>query len=221
MLNEFFSLSLLSIMFPEKIPPCMRAKILPSPTLSVTQFLEFPLPSQLPETHSAHSGINTLPPEFSFGSQENLNVKLSLELLRDLPIPPAALISTLEASQSSWTWRSIRYAHLPGNQSRGAFPIWILNYWDEVSKLRKHINIPWSRAEMFLVEIQNSSWRSPDVQRLCDCARLCFLQLPWCGGTSGFTSSEPTVKLAAYLSKNWLGTVHIDQQLDLLRFDLA
>ena len=74
---------------------------------------------------------------------------------------------------------------------------------------------------MFLLEIQNSSWRSPDARRLCDSARLFFLQLPWCGGTSGFTNSEPTVKLAAYLSKNWLETTHIDQQLDLLRIDLA
>ena len=56
---------------------------------------------------------------------------------------------------------------------------------------------------------------------LCDSAWLAFFQVPWCGGTSGFTSSEPTVKLAAYLSKNWLETVHIDQQLDLLHIDLA
>ena len=140
--------SLLFIMFLEKIPPCMRAEFLPSQMLSMTQFLKFPLLRQLPETHNTHSGINALEPQLSFGCQENLNVKLSLELLQDLPIPPAALISTLEASESSWTWKSIRYAHLPGDQSQVAFPLWILNYWDEVLKLRKHINHPWSRAEI-------------------------------------------------------------------------
>ena len=139
----------------------------------------------------------------------------------DYPIPPACLISMLEASQSSWTWKSIHYAHLPTNQSQDAFPLWILKYWDEVSKLRKHIKLLWSRAEMFLVKIQNSSWCSPDAQQLCDSAQPAFFQMPWCGGTSGFMSLEPTVKLAAYLSKNWLETVHIDQQLDLLHIDLA
>ena len=88
-------------MFPEKIPPRMRAEFLPSPMLSMTQFLKFPLPRQLPETHNTHSGINALEPQLSFGCQENSNAKLSLELLQDLPIPPAALISTLEASESS------------------------------------------------------------------------------------------------------------------------
>ena len=209
--------SLSLIMSVERIPPRMRAEFLPSPALSVMQFLQFPLPIQLPESHSTLSGTAQL----SFGSQENPNVELSLEVLKDLPIPPACLISTLEASQSSWTWKSMCYAHLPANQSRGAFPLWILKYWDEVSKLRKHIKLPWSRAEMFLVEIQNSSWRSPGARQLCDSVWLAFFQVPWCGGTSGFTSSEPTVKLAAYLSKNWLETVHIDQQLDLLRIDLA
>ena len=96
--------SLLFIMFLEKIPPRMHTEFLPSPMLSVTQFLKFPLPRQLPETHNTHSGINALEPQLSFGCQENLNVNLSLELLQDLPIPPAALISTLEASESSWTY---------------------------------------------------------------------------------------------------------------------
>ena len=139
----------------KRIPLHMCAEFLPSPALSVMQFLQFPLPIQLPESHGTLSGTAQL----SFGSQENLNVELLLEVLKDLPIPPACLISTLKASQSSWMWKSIRYAHLPANQSQGAFLLWILKYWDKVSKLQRHIKLPWSRAEIFLVEIQNSSWR--------------------------------------------------------------
>ena len=104
MLNEKkFILSLVHHV-PGKIPPCMRPEFLPSPMLSVTQFLKFPLLRQLPETHNTHSGINALEPQLSFGCQENSNINLSLELLQDLPILPAALISTLEASESSWTY---------------------------------------------------------------------------------------------------------------------
>jgi hypothetical protein len=37
---------------------------------------------------------------------------------------------------------------------------------------------------------------------------------------SGFSESEPRTKLAAYLSSQWLRTTHLDQQLDLLRWDI-
>ncbi|KAF8495278.1 hypothetical protein F5888DRAFT_1616082 [Russula emetica] len=48
-----------------------------------------------------------------------------------------------------------------------------------------------------------------------------FLAIPWAGDVHGFTEAEPTIKLACYLSRNWLATTHGTHQLDLLRWNLA
>jgi hypothetical protein len=48
-----------------------------------------------------------------------------------------------------------------------------------------------------------------------------FLAISWAGDVHGFTEAEPTLKLACYLSWNWLATTHGNHQLDLLWWNLA
>ncbi|KAF8059061.1 hypothetical protein FPV67DRAFT_1382418, partial [Lyophyllum atratum] len=45
--------------------------------------------------------------------------------------------------------------------------------------------------------------------------------LPWTGHVCGLTENEPTVTLASYLSAKWLSTTHVNQCLDMLRWDLS
>jgi hypothetical protein len=44
--------------------------------------------------------------------------------------------------------------------------------------------------------------------------------LPWAGDVYGFTEDEPVTRLADYLSDKWLSMVHVNQQLDLLCWEL-
>jgi hypothetical protein len=44
--------------------------------------------------------------------------------------------------------------------------------------------------------------------------------LPWADDVYGFTEDEPIMRLADYLSEKWLSTVHVNQQLDLLQWEL-
>ena len=82
---------------------------------------------------------------------------------------------------------------------------------------------PWSRAKLWLTKEKSSmaSYRSPDRRHLCEEAQAMFLAIPWAVNVHGFTNAEPTIKLASYLSPNWLATTHGDHQLDLLRWNLA
>lgn len=121
--------------------------------------------------------------------------------------------------------KSIRYPHLPTlHPARQLyFPLWVLTYWKETSLLCMHVAAPWSRAELWLMKEKNStaSYHSPDRRRLCEEAQAMFLAIPWAGNVHGFTEAEPVIKLATYLSHDWLATTHGNHQLDLLRWDLA
>ncbi|KAF8060164.1 hypothetical protein FPV67DRAFT_1424127, partial [Lyophyllum atratum] len=44
--------------------------------------------------------------------------------------------------------------------------------------------------------------------------------LPWAGNTHGFFDTEPITRLSQYLSNDWLATVHLNQQLELLQSEL-
>lgn len=197
------------------IPAQVWAHILPCPTLSVTHFLRFPFPSQLPKS-STKQDLRT------FWSSKKPNVlEFTAETLKDLPIPSAAVLSALISTAHTFNHESssIVYAHLP-NQLHFYYPPWFLDYWITVSSLREHVKVPWMQAELFL-SANGAKWHSSEFRRLCQSAQNALLCLPWCGNVHGFADNAPTVTLASYLSRNWLSTTHINQQLDLLRQELS
>ncbi|KAF8055630.1 hypothetical protein FPV67DRAFT_1435028 [Lyophyllum atratum] len=73
------------------------------------------------------------------------------------------------------------------------------------------------QAELWLTKKLNT-FRKPEKRRICEDAQSALRSLPWAGKTYGFTEDEPATRLAEYLSDAWLATVHINQQLDLLRW---
>ena len=197
------------------IPAYVRANIFPSPNLSIASFLRFPFPSQLPKS-SIEKNIHL------FWSSEKPNVlEFSTETLQHLPIPSASVLSSLEATAPLFQEKlSMVYAHLP-NRQQSYYPLWILNYWTTVSSLYEHVKHPWIMAESFL-SASSSKWKaSPAFRKLSQSAQNMLLGLPWAGGVHGFSDNAPTVVLASYLSKDWLSTSHICQQLDLLRQELV
>ena len=195
----------------QPIPPDLRTVLLPSPELSVSEFLKFPLPPQV-QTHTPDISL--------YWSKAEPNVKvIKLQDLKDHPIPlPIFLSELMKQTNLLESSNSICYSHLPPSW-HSHFPLWVLTYWVEVSQLWQHVRQPWASAELYLV-IQQKCWKLPNIWQLCDTAQTALLSLPWAGNVCGFEKAEPRMKLTTYLSQKWLVTSHIDQQLDLLWMDV-
>jgi hypothetical protein len=123
--------------------------------------------------------------------------------------------ATSALSESS----SVIYAHLPeDNPSRSIhFPMWVIPYWTTLSRLSRHVILPWMRAEQWLAAALLNAGNRDLVAE----ARGIMRELHWTGQTVSFTNAEPITSFARYLSSNWLGTTHIEQQLDMLRVRLS
>ena len=130
------------------IPAQVWAHILPCPTLSVTHFLHFPFPSQLPKS-STKQDLHT------FWSSKKPNVlEFTAETLKDLPILSAAVLSALISTTHTFhESSSIVYAHLP-NQLHFYYPPWFLNYWVTVSSLHEHVILGYEVENIFTILLQ-------------------------------------------------------------------
>ena len=112
------------------IPPDLRIMLLPSPTLSVTEFLQFPLPTQT-QIHPLNISL------YWCNAEPNI-MQITLHDLKDLLIPSTIILGKLvkqtnQLEQSG----SICYSHLPSSGLQ--FPLWVLTYWVEVSHLQQHV----------------------------------------------------------------------------------
>jgi hypothetical protein len=204
---------------PNIIPPEIRGALLPGPGLSVSQFMDFPLPNISP--NSVTNSVNIT----DYLSDSTPDLKLDQKLLRNLPLPGRAVLEKIHehlghlADLCQQKYRSVQYAHLPQSSRLTKLPVWVFVYWVEVFLLRKHVREPWTKAEEWL-RSQRNRFRAGAKRDLCDKASRALLTLPWAGNVHGFSDDSPTAKLATYLSRQWLGSVHMDQQFDMLRRDV-
>jgi hypothetical protein len=205
----------------EAIPAHLCALLLPSPFLSISQFLQHELPPQLPDARRAlNQGRSIAATDFGHWAQPDSEDIVNT--IKSLPIPSESLLSDILASSERLEWCSVQYAHLSTSNgiNQSNYPPWIIAYWVEVARLQNHVKRPWLSAEAFLRKAQNA-WKTPEIRRLCDAAEVALLQLPWGGKTAAFgADNEPTHLLSCYLSNQWLRSAHITQQLELMRIDL-
>lgn len=207
----------MSSSIPNTIPLNACTILLPHPGLSVSEFLQFPLPNISP--NSVTEALNVT----DFLSEENANTVVDEKLIRELPIPGRAILEKIHQylpHLDQQNYHSVKYAHLLEGVGLTHLPQWVLVYWVEVLLLRNHVHEPWKKAEDWLNSQQNR-FRSGEKCKLCDKAFLAMQTLPWAGHVYGFTDKAPVTTLTRYLSRRWLASVHIDQQLDFLRRDLA
>ncbi|KAF8196183.1 hypothetical protein BJ912DRAFT_1056612 [Pholiota molesta] len=203
------------------IPINLRVQLLPSPLLSVSDFLRFELPTQLSDARRI-SDQNHSVTAAEFGRLTQPDSRDIVNIIKFLPVPSASLLDDLLSSEERKNWRSVRYAHLPAahSASQSSFPIWIIAYWVEVARLQTTVRRPWVSAEAFLKKTQQT-WKAAEARQLADAATIALVQLPWGGRTTGFgADNEPIHVLARYLSDQWLQSKHIIQQLEILRLDL-
>lgn len=123
------------------IPVSVQSIILPAQNLSVSSFLQFPLPS---------ASITTAPPLRKYFHTDSPPEDQSyLNYLHSQPLPRLAVLhQLLEGVQRARLdgSRSIVYAHADINQS---FPFWILTFWRQAYTLLD-IQNKWQQAEAFL-----------------------------------------------------------------------
>jgi hypothetical protein len=128
----------------KNIPLAFIVQLLPSPDISVRQFLSFVLPLQLGET----IGIDNI--EYSkFWSKiprEPIDTSY-IAMLIQLPIPSQSMLNVIaqehaQALSNGYSKiKSITYAHLPATNpaSKTTFPKWVFEYWVQVSHLRQFV----------------------------------------------------------------------------------
>jgi hypothetical protein len=199
-----------------EIPAEIQAEAFPDATISVLDFLQFPLPvisGTTPRYKASEFFTNHQPTTRDF------------RIIQKIPVPPARTVTDLVAAckvavQSGM--QSVQCQHAP-SASRKSLPMWVIPYWAEVLELRTTSRKAWVQAEEFIRVRKKLRMKTPEgatTDAIMQEAYDMLSCLPWSGNIRGFDHNEPLYKLATYASHQWLATTHEDQILDLLRRDL-
>lgn len=193
-----------------KIPPHIEAKLLPSPDLSILEFLKFDLPIVKPNT------TFTNPSEY-FTNDPPTNT--DVEEIRGLAIPPAAFVLVLAEKLGYGDVESIRCPHIGMIGDR--FPPWTVRYWAEIIRIRD-IRQTWMRAEDALQKLGRTQKGISSAS--ASTIRKVYMMLgcvSWAGTIRGFSATVSTRILATYATRDWLTDEHESQMLDLLRQEIV
>lgn len=100
------------------------------------------------------------------------------------------------------------------SQNSNYFPLWIVTYWRELNHVAEHRQC-WVQAKHVLRQLHT---RGPE---LVDAVHEALSHLPWYGSVQGFSKKDNILHLHKFATTKWLSTVHENQMLDLLRFDIS
>ena len=184
-----------------EVPLALVRRLFPHPDLSISCFLDFSLPVQ----HDSTFGVVHIKAEefWSTNAPEPLD-ETTISRVQKLPIPSPQMLELcrqeIDSAPHRLNIRSIVYNHLPSSHSDSSwlFPLWIFNYWLQVSQLRQFVRIPWRQAENWAAHQNLTSF--PERARLADNIHKSLDYLPWTGRLLGFPDPEPCTKLSHYLS---------------------
>jgi hypothetical protein len=200
-----------------EIPPSIQTQILPNPTCSVLEFLDFPLPiiSAASTTHAALAFFSTEKPTTD-----------DVKIIQGIPVPLPTTVAELSHECKSAVHsgnQSVCCVHISGLATRKRLPLWVIPYWAEVINLRSSSREHWVRAEAALRK-RNQVWRDPaefnTSLTVIEEAYNILSALPWSGEIHGFDNTEPIHSLASYATHQWMSDVHENQMLDILRRSL-
>jgi hypothetical protein len=145
-----------------------------------------------------------------------------LSLLSKIVIPSKDMVKALlAASMDAFAngAKSINCPHVVVHPTP-RLSLWTIAYWAEVLSLHKTC-APWVLAEEALYARWRASMKKPKTQQLHDNVYLALSMLEWSGCIKECGEEEPINVLAAYVTHQWLTTIHEDQILYLLLQDLA
>ncbi|KAG5635793.1 hypothetical protein H0H81_010086 [Sphagnurus paluster] len=107
------------------IPPEARQKLLPDPTLSIIELLQF--------SHSFPPIVSGRVNAADFASTEAPQIT-DIDAVRALPVPPLDTVRTLAGTISPET-RSIKTPHVLSKKK--SFPLWTISYWLDDTQERR------------------------------------------------------------------------------------
>lgn len=193
-----------------KIPPDIEDFILPRKTLSVMEFLQFPLPNITQKltastTYQSETFFSALAPTIT-----------DPQVIRRTLLPPLSILESLSQISIPLGTQSIICRHAQDDR----FPVWILAYWAQVAQAVS-LKRRWSSAEEAL-EVQKTDPKcTTETKNLINqvCAKLASIS--WSGSIQGFSCAPPIDVLTSYLTKDWLTDEHENQMMYLLDCELA
>jgi hypothetical protein len=205
------------------MPATAVAALLPNPTLSILNFLEFPLPP----SPAAISKPHLLPPASAYFSSEQPNIE-DPQTIRMIPLSPSEIVSSLlphvtvllaEHTKSTNLKLSVICAHIDSITTARRLPLWTITYWTEVLHLQTTIRRPWADTERVLQHRSQFKKRvnNQDSRNLIEQAYTMLGLLQWSGFVLGFENRETITHLTAYMTQEWLSDIHEIQMLELLR----
>lgn len=208
-------------MYIPDVPFSLVKCLFPHPDLSVSRFLDFPLPIQ----HDGTFGVVHINAK-DFWSTDTPNPldESFIPLVQKLPVPSPQMLDLcrkeIDSAPDQLNIKSVIYTHLPSSHAESSrpFPLWTFSYWLQVSQLRRFVRIPWRQAENWSAHQDLICF--PERAHLANAVSKSLDDIAWAGRLLGFPDPEPLVKLAQYLSNKWLTTTHIEQQIHLLRLRL-
>jgi hypothetical protein len=203
------------------IPLDWHAKILPSSNLSLKEFTDFIIPSQVTRPPT---GYNLKAIGFFSKTSPSEITSTHLIKLRHLSTPDAATVQELSTlGHQAWLdgYQSIYHAHLIPNLSEVIhFPMWIITYWKSVVDI-KNVSGNWVKSRDWIMT-QFKQNKSAERRELAETASIMLLSLPWSASKPSGCSdgNDPIHTLWRYLGPNWLTSSEQDDLLELLRREI-
>ncbi|KAF4621853.1 hypothetical protein D9613_012075 [Agrocybe pediades] len=193
------------------IPPDIQDHILPRRTLSVAEFLKFPLPPPTPR--------HTVTDVDLYLSSFHPTVTCTDKIL-DIPIPPTTVLLNLTKSVKTHDTNSILCPHTSELQEEQRLPLWIVDYWTQISAIQP-VQQKWKCAAKNLQELENveDKEHSGNRKTLSE-IRDMLHWIGWAEKINGFPASISTVFLTPYFTKQWLTDEQENQMLHLLEKDV-
>jgi hypothetical protein len=190
------------------VPKYIHQQLLPSPKLSIHQFIDFPLPKPV-----AVVCVIPLSEFFSCYDPEPITERL-LERIRRLSIPTPTVIKELvQIRHQAWLngFKSVKYTHLSTGVTTH-FPLWLISFWNEVHELRTTVRNPWIKAKAWLMTELHQN-KALQCRTYVEDVNILLTELPWGINKCDVLDTEPIHTMWRYLGPHFTTG---SQQNDLL-----
>ncbi|KAJ7435596.1 ribonuclease H-like domain-containing protein [Mycena galericulata] len=193
----------------------MRGLYLPHQKLSVVLLAEFTLPPM-----STTSEDYKIPSDFDFFSEDDDHS--DLESLTEMTVPPPIVIGKLLSEARQRYLDGAESIRIPWTGQ--LFPLWVLDLWSEFQLIVKPKVEQWVEGIQWLMRPELQVYRrevKETLQALNTLAWTATIPQETLNWESAIRSKgHPMESFTRYLSREWFSSIHMDQMLDLLLYDI-
>ncbi len=192
---------------PVSFPPIIQQH-LPAASLDVLSFLNFHYPSFAPsETWKwqVKNFVSNLAPTIEDEAKAT-----------QLALPPKTVLADLVQLINTQGGHSIICAHLEDHLEMWRYPLWLVQFWAEVSR-QQSIQEKWQQAVTNLENMLKAKGQYGEYRKV----KTMLSRLPWTGTLRNASTHISMNQLAIYFTTDWLSDDHELAMLDVLMEDLS